>query len=197
MGSEASTLAAPQPLVPTPVLLHVYDLGENFEVQALNAVLGALGTGAFHCGVEVYGHEFSFNYKSEGSGVFKCPPRSCPGHTYRTSVEMGFTTLTPSQVDRILNVLKHEWPGTSYHILENNCCAFSDAFCRALGVGPIPMWTRNLAGAGAAAASAYKVVVGVPLTLGAAMYAVGEQLSQWDPTCSTRQKREPTQFSAY
>jgi len=173
MGAQPSTVALPQPVRPMPVILHVYDLGQNVEVQALNSVLGAFGTGAFHCGVEVYGDEFSFNWKNEGSGVFKCPPRACPGHTYRTSVDMGFTTLSPMQVEWILRVLREEWPGRSYHILNRNCCSFSDAFCKALGVGPIPLWTRNLASAGSAVSEGWKAVVGAPLS---AIAAVGEQV---------------------
>lgn len=44
--------------------------------------------------------------------------------------------------------MRPHWPGRSYHILDNNCCAFCDTFCRTIGVGPIPLWTRNLADAG-------------------------------------------------
>jgi len=162
---------------PVPVTLHVYDLGKNPEVQAINSVLGAFGTGAFHCGVEVYGHEFSFNYKAEGSGVFKCPPRQCPGHTYRTSVNMGFTTFSSSQAERVLYVLMQQWPGACYHILNRNCCAFCDEFCTALGVGPIPQWTRNLAKTASQMGDAYDAVVGVPLSVGAAFVAVGDSIS--------------------
>lgn len=64
----------------------------------MNSVLNSLGTGAFHCGVEVYGQEFSFNYKPHGTGIFRCRPGNCPGHSYRTSVLMGEVKMTFDQV---------------------------------------------------------------------------------------------------
>jgi len=131
------------------VYLHVYDLGTSGEGQALNSVLKALGTGAFHCGVEVYGKEWSFRGRiCGGTGVFSSRPRCCINHTYNETVHMGDTCLSPSEVSRLLGSLQREWAGQSYDTLRHNCCHFSDSFCRHLGVGSIPGWVTNLAQAG-------------------------------------------------
>merc|ERR1711972_579678 len=42
-----------------------------------------------------------------------------------------------------------DWKGPEYDLLHHNCVFFSDAFCKELGVGAIPVWVTNLAGAGA------------------------------------------------
>ncbi|CAE7347939.1 unnamed protein product, partial [Symbiodinium necroappetens] len=49
----------------------------------------------------------------------------------------------------LLSALAQDWQGEDYDILHRNCCHFSDMLCRRLGVGPIPDWITNLAGAGA------------------------------------------------
>lgn len=52
-----------EPLTPskagTPVLLNVYDL---WDLQKVNSCTLHFGFGAFHCGVEVFGQEYSFGY---------------------------------------------------------------------------------------------------------------------------------------
>merc|ERR1719422_2919272 len=61
----------------------------------MNCLLGAFGTGAFHCGIEVFRHEYSFAgiVGETGnpfiSGVFICKPQHCEGHTYSQSIEIG------------------------------------------------------------------------------------------------------------
>jgi len=178
MGNQSSTLQPREPIQPVPVYLHVYDVGQDVQVQAINSILEAVGTGAFHCGVEVYGHEFGFNYKPIGTGVFKCPPRSCPGHRYRTTVSMGYITMSPTEIERVLYVLRQDWQGPQYHIINRNCCAFCDEFCKALGVGPIPGWTTNLAGTAASIGSVYGKVVGAPLSVRAALAAMGDIIGE-------------------
>eukprot|EP00443_Scrippsiella_acuminata_P103902 CAMPEP_0115645332 /NCGR_PEP_ID=MMETSP0272-20121206/38347_1 /TAXON_ID=71861 /ORGANISM="Scrippsiella trochoidea, Strain CCMP3099" /LENGTH=270 /DNA_ID=CAMNT_0003082799 /DNA_START=125 /DNA_END=937 /DNA_ORIENTATION=+ len=135
----------------TEVLLHVYDLGTSGEGHMLNSVLRVFGTGAFHCGVEVYGKEWSYRGRAcAGTGVFATRPRNCECHTYSQSVSMGESPLSAAEVSRLIGILQREWPGTRYDTLRNNCCHFSDKFCRCLGVGSIPSWITNLASAGVA-----------------------------------------------
>lgn len=121
----------------------------------MNAILNTMGTGAFHCGVEVHGREWSFQCTPQGTGVFSCSPRRCHAHSYRTSVDMGKTWLTEREVSLLVEWMRGEWPGHSYDMLTRNCCHFSDELCRRLNVGPIPLWTTSLAGAGAAVRGAY------------------------------------------
>mmetsp|Transcript_45723 Transcript_45723/g.130519 ORF Transcript_45723/g.130519 Transcript_45723/m.130519 type:complete len:244 (-) Transcript_45723:236-967(-) len=150
-GSRQSNVS-----VPVPVTVHIYDMGTDPEVQALNRVLRVLGAGAFHCGVEVYGREWSFRGKREGSGtgVFNCRPRSCEGHSYLESQYMGRSTLSEAEVRKLIDALEAEWPGEGYDLLKRNCCHFVDALCKCLGVGSIPEWITNLAGTGACIAEA-------------------------------------------
>ena len=102
--------------------------------------------GVFHGAVQVYGKEWSFGgTRVNKSGVFACKPKGCPMHTYKQSIYMGDCKKTPEEVHAILTKMKDEWMGPDYDLLRKNCCSFSDAFCIALGVGPIPMWVHRLA----------------------------------------------------
>lgn len=136
---------------PTPVILHIYNVGTSSEVQAMNKILRVLGSGAFHCGVEVFGNEWSYRGAGYGlPGVFSRRPRDCEGHVYTESVKMGMTMLPRRHVHDVIRVLSREWPGHKYDLLKFNCCHFCDAFCQLLGVGRIPAWITHLAGTGAA-----------------------------------------------
>jgi len=135
--------------MPADVVLHIYDVGSAKALSSLNSGLRVVGTGAFHGAVEVYGAEWSYGYCDEGPGVFDCPPKGCTAHSYRESVPMGQTSMSETEVKLLLKQLEGEWPGEEYDLLRRNCCVFSDEFCKRLGVGAIPGWVTNLAGAGA------------------------------------------------
>jgi len=62
---------------------------------------------------------------------------------------MGQTWLSEQEVSQLMAELEGEWPGKDYDLLHHNCCHFSSELCRRLGVGPVPQWVTNLAGAGA------------------------------------------------
>jgi len=131
-----------------PVWLHVYDVSGN-TVHWVNSVVRPVGTGAFHAAVEVFGHEWSFGYTISGTGVYSCRPRSNNQHKYRESVCMGGTYLQEKKVTELVDQLRKDWLGKDYDLLVRNCCHFSDALCRKLGVGPAPEWVTHLSGAGA------------------------------------------------
>mmetsp|Transcript_55843 Transcript_55843/g.125978 ORF Transcript_55843/g.125978 Transcript_55843/m.125978 type:complete len:234 (+) Transcript_55843:64-765(+) len=134
-------------LPPSPVLLHVYNCGKSLQLTAANSVLRVLGTGAFHCGVEVHDREWSF----QSSGIFCCWPRLCSKHNYFESVVLGETMLTETAVLAIIRSFKEsDWTDDSYDLLEHNCCHFSDTLCRSLGVAGVPAWVLSLAVAGVA-----------------------------------------------
>mmetsp|Transcript_42825 Transcript_42825/g.96720 ORF Transcript_42825/g.96720 Transcript_42825/m.96720 type:complete len:188 (-) Transcript_42825:141-704(-) len=128
-----------------PVTLHIYDIWKSGKVQAANKVLKAFGTGAFHCGVEVHGREWSFKCTPTGTGIFSCVPMMCEEHTFCESMSVGSTPLTKSEVLDLVGKLQGEWPGSSYDSLKHNCCHFSESFCRCLGADSIPGWTMSLA----------------------------------------------------
>lgn len=127
------------------VTLHVYD----FLEQSLNGLLRQIGTGGFHCGVEVYGKEWSYRRTHFGTGVFWIMPKTCTAHKFRESVPMGKVSISAENFGKLVDELKRDWPGRAYDILKKNCCVFSNELCQKLGVGSIPDWITNLAGVGA------------------------------------------------
>lgn len=137
-------------MVPHPVMLHIYDLSTDPDVKAVNRVLrSALGTGAFHCGVEVYMKEWSFRKAKHGTGVFWEFPRRCPGASYSDSIFMGNTLMSESEVLSLIQAMALDWQGKRYNILKRNCCHFSAALCKHLGAGEtFPEWCLNLASTG-------------------------------------------------
>lgn len=132
------------------VLVRVYHLNKTVVTRALNRNLKSYG--AFHSGVEVYGREWSFGmtFDDWSTGITWNPPGENPDHTYCEALSMGYTTLSPTQVWQLIEEMKCEWRGCTYHLLSRNCHHFSDAFCQKLGVNRIPTWLNDLAGTGAA-----------------------------------------------
>lgn len=128
------------------MLLHVYDLGLGFGAAVANKVLRPLGSGVFHCGVEVYGTEWSYGGSDESweSGVFPCKPRECPGHMYSETVALGETPLCCAEANAVLSVLQQVWFGCSYSMFNQNCYHFADAFCRRLLVQGLPDHVQHL-----------------------------------------------------
>jgi len=138
--------------------LHIYDVFGALE--KVNTFMKPVGSGAFHAAVEAYGKEWSYGWAAEGSeGIYWSQPRSNDRHRYRESVKMGGTALNETEVIKAVLDMKHRWRGCEYDILVQNCCHFSDALCRTLGVGPAPEWVLHLAGAGAALASGVEQAV--------------------------------------
>merc|ERR1719201_2433772 len=92
----------PEPEVPsaTPVRLHIYDVSGHSAVQGANRFFRAIGTGAYHAGVEVHGQEWSFGCSDGGflgSGIFNCDPKGCGCHEYRESEDMGDTHFSKKE----------------------------------------------------------------------------------------------------
>jgi len=131
------------------VTLHIYDVSNKSTVKQVNALLNAVGTGAFHGGVEVYGKEWSYGYTKHGTGVFCNAPRGCKMHRYRESVEMGQTSLSRHTVENLIGGLEWTWQGVQYSVLERNCVTFCDELCRLLGVNPVPDRVKHLSSTGA------------------------------------------------
>jgi len=62
---------------------------------------------------------------------------------------MGVSPLSSEEIVKLLERMAEEWPGRDYDLLSRNCCHFSDALCRGLGVGTIPEWLLRMASAAA------------------------------------------------
>mmetsp|Transcript_66686 Transcript_66686/g.169086 ORF Transcript_66686/g.169086 Transcript_66686/m.169086 type:complete len:224 (-) Transcript_66686:52-723(-) len=150
MGDAQSKPSDKQPLVIEPVTLNIYDIGTSPQIHILNQVLRMVGTGIFHCGVQVYGMEFSFiGRKEKGTGVFCCAPRQCEGHSFSEALTMGNTEMSEDEVNGMMCELATEWPASAYDLFQKNCCHFSDYLCQRLGVGAIPERVHRIADAGA------------------------------------------------
>jgi len=149
-GSSRGTIC-PARVYRERVLVRVYDLGQTFVTRWHNRVSKSYG--AFHTGVEVYGREWSFGMTLDdySTGVMANPPLENPDHSFRETLSMGYTSLSPRQVMQVIEEMKVEWKGCTYHVLNRNCHSFSDAFCKKLGVASMPPWINDLAGTGAGA----------------------------------------------
>merc|ERR1719416_208386 len=80
------------------IWLHVYDLG-HLSGQLNEYVLRGVNLGAFHCGVEVLGEEWSFQGFHDAwddptlTGMVRNDPRQHPEFIYRESINMGKTEI--------------------------------------------------------------------------------------------------------
>lgn len=128
------------------VSLNVYDL--NRTIAPLNSMLGEVGTGAFHVGVQVFGKEICFgagNHPDDpGTGICQHEPRQHDVHIFRQSIPLGQTSLSETEVDVLLDGMSADWPSCSYDLLRKNCCSFADVFCRSLGVSRVPQEIQSL-----------------------------------------------------
>lgn len=135
-----------------PVYLNVYDLvdPENPErFTTLNAYLRKLGVGFYHSGVEVYGVEFCFGgSESSDTGVFHVEPRRAQGASYRQSIYMGNTPLSPNEVFLVVQILADSFRGNTFSLLRRNCNHFSDLLCFYLAGKRAPKWINRLCSIG-------------------------------------------------
>lgn len=122
-----------------PVYLNVYDLTSQ------NSWTVWCGIGVYHTGVEIYGCEFAYGGHEYGvSGIFATKPREAPGAvTYRESICVGETDLTPQQVQQLVQQMGQQYKGNSYHLLQTNCNHFASDFCMQLVGKPLPPWVRR------------------------------------------------------
>lgn len=126
------------------VWVHIYELGQEIllhprQKQKLR--------GAWHTGVEVFGREWSYGTDSDDkpTGIMWNEPRRNPIHTFRETLQLGFTTFSPKRVSEIIEDMKPEWPGSEHDTLTRNCHHFVAALSTRLGTGGVPMWLHDLA----------------------------------------------------
>jgi deubiquitinase DESI2 len=135
------------------VTLNVYDIKHpsnpsvTTAVESLNSFTRhALNVGGiFHGAVEVFGDEYSFGYCDHGSGVYRCEPKRNSAYTYRESVALGVTSLSPTRVAAAVATLRARWSGASYDALGRNCNHFCEALTEALGCEGPPGWLNAFA----------------------------------------------------
>jgi len=120
-----------------PVRLHVYTVLTNDYLGKLNQFTRDTldSGGVFHAAVEVYGAcEWSFGATNRGTGVYSSSPRADEQHTFRETVEMGFTSMSEEEYRKVLAEMMHDWQGPDYNVLNRNCCSFADELLQKLGV---------------------------------------------------------------
>lgn len=133
------------------VWLHVYDLGPLTKWLLNNWSPRDTHLGAFHCGVEVLGVEWSFQAMvdcgdaDDMTGVMCHTPKQHPRHVYRESVWLGCSPLGANEICNLLARLEKNWPARSYHFLNHNCTDFAEALANSLVVQPFPTWTHGIA----------------------------------------------------
>lgn len=128
------------------VALQIYDLSERHMAHWRAT---GMQYSPYHSGLEIYGREYSFPMPLDDldvpADVVENDPRECALHRFRNSMSMGYTSVAPREVLQIVDELKQEWNCSTYRALGNNCHAFTEAFCKRLGVGRsgLPDWVKN------------------------------------------------------
>jgi len=135
------------------VWLHIYDLGP-ITGRLNEVVLRSANLGAFHCGVEVLGDEWSFQGFHDAwddptiSGVVRNEPKLHPAYIYCESMLLGRTPLGGIAIDNTIDRLMEEWPANSYHLVAHNCITFAEELAKVLQAPePFPSWVRGAADA--------------------------------------------------
>jgi hypothetical protein len=132
------------------VALAVYEL---HGTAAINFVTSAAGIGgAYHVGVQVYGLEWSYGGRDEGTGLDVVHLGQSSLGSFHSRIPLGKTRVGPNRTLRILDNFRRRWHGSTYHLLACNCTHFSVEFAKQLGMKDkdIPAWINSLAKTGAA-----------------------------------------------
>ncbi|KAL6584907.1 hypothetical protein OROMI_004196 [Orobanche minor] len=122
------------------VHLNVYDL------SSMNGYAYWLGLGVYHSGVEVHGVEYAFGaHEYPTTGIFEGEPKICEGFTFRKSILIGWTNMSPGQVRGVMEELAENYKGNAYNLINKNCNHFCNDACLKLSGNPIPNWVNRLA----------------------------------------------------
>ncbi|KAL6507007.1 hypothetical protein OROHE_022142 [Orobanche hederae] len=122
------------------VHLNVYDL------SSVNGYAYWLGLGVYHSGVEVHGVEYAFGaHEYPTTGIFEGEPKICEGFTFRKSILIGWTNMSPGQVRGVMEELAENYKGNAYNLINKNCNHFCNDACVKLSGNPIPNWVNRLA----------------------------------------------------
>jgi hypothetical protein len=121
-------------------------ISEVYDLTPINGYVYWIGLGIFHSGIEAHGAEYAFGaHDYPSSGVFEVEPRRCPGFTFRSSVPLGTTDLSPLEFRSFIEQCADEYYGDTYHLIAKNCNHFTDDLCQRLTGKSIPGWVNRLA----------------------------------------------------
>lgn len=123
-----------------PVYLNVYDL------TPYNGYAYWLGLGVYHSGVQVHGIEYAFGaHEYPSTGIFEGEPKQCEGFTFRKTILIGKTDMSPAEVRAVMEDLAQDYRGNAYNLITKNCNHFCNDACIKLTGNPIPNWVNRLA----------------------------------------------------
>ncbi|GFP82772.1 desi-like protein at4g17486 [Phtheirospermum japonicum] len=122
------------------VHLNVYDL------SSINGYAYWLGLGVYHSGVQVDEVEYAFGaHEYPTTGIFEGEPKNCDGFTFRKSILIGWTNMSPGDVRGVMEELAEKYKGSAYNLITKNCNHFCNDACIKLTGNPIPNWVNRLA----------------------------------------------------
>ena len=94
----------------------------------------------------VHGVEYAFGaHEYPSTGIFEGEPRQCEGFTFRKSILIGWTDMSPTQVKVLMEQLAVKYRGNAYNLISKNCNHFCNDACIKLTTNPIPNWINRLA----------------------------------------------------
>lgn len=94
----------------------------------------------------VHGIEYAFGaHEYPSSGIFEGEPKQCDGFTFRKSILIGWTNMTPVEVRGVMEELAVKYRGDAYNLINKNCNHFCNDASIKLANNPIPSWVNRLA----------------------------------------------------
>ncbi|KAJ3695549.1 hypothetical protein LUZ60_000926 [Juncus effusus] len=124
----------------TPVYLNVYDL------TPINGYAYWLGLGVYHSGVQVHNVEYAYGAHDQPStGIFESEPRQCPGFSFRKSILIGQTDMSPREIHILIDNMGASYTGNVYNLISKNCNHFCNDLCLRIADKQIPKWVNRLA----------------------------------------------------
>ena len=120
------------------VILNVYD------ASPLNKWTYHLGLGKFHSGIEIYGIEYAYG---PVDGVMNIDPKSGVIKnkvTFRTSLKLGETTKSRSEVRDLINDIDDHFLPDQYDPFSQNSNHFTDRVAGRLCHTTIPQWVNSI-----------------------------------------------------
>jgi len=129
------------------VRISVYKL--SFTGMALaDSIFGGLA-GAYHSGLVVAGEEWSFGGHEDErkTGCYRSHPELNDEYMFYKRIIMGRINGSKEQVMRKARslVLRPEWTGPQYDLIERNCNHFTSDFCWLVMGKRIPDWINQTA----------------------------------------------------
>ncbi|CUG89873.1 Hypothetical protein, putative [Bodo saltans] len=121
-----------------------------YDLQPDSKVAKKVGLGAYHTGVVMYGHEFSFggsrNLKRDTgrSGIWATRNLYQTAPVIKKRIAIGITYVTIKELQATLREWgKTSWRVDDYHLLSKNCNHFADALLQWLAPKSVPIATTT------------------------------------------------------